>query len=161
MVEKPGSFNKEEYEELVDYAEEKGVIIYINYQREFHPKLAQLFAELKAKTAEGYTMEYCSVYSCDKARWPQPAQQYLNQGCHDYALTLSILKSCNLNIIDLQARGCQWDDINDTRFVKATGMAGNGTHKGIFDIQMGRVCSTGTFTEMYVKMSKINKANIV
>merc|ERR1712224_885361 len=85
------------------------------------------------------------------------AQQYLNQGCHDYALCLSILECCNMNVIDLQARGVQWGDINDTRFLKVTGTAGNDTDKGLFDIQMGRVNSTGTFTEMFVKMSKMNE----
>lgn len=146
----------EELEQLVALAEEKGVTFYINYQRTFDPKLAELLNVIKAKTAEGYQLEYCSVYSCDKAQPPQHAQQYLNQGCHDYALCLSILECCNMNVIDLQARGVQWGDINDTRFLKVTGTAGNDTGKGLFDVQMGRVNSTGTFTEMFVKMSKLN-----
>lgn len=156
MVEKPGCQNADELSKLVALAAEKNVTFYINYQRSFDPKVAKLLNEIKQKTADGYQLEYCSVYSCDKAQPPQHAQQYLNQGCHDYALCLSILESCNMDPIDLQARGVRWGEINDTRFLKITGTCGNESARGLWDVQMGRVNSTGTFTEMFVKMSKMN-----
>lgn len=63
-----------------------------------------------------------------------------------------------MNVVDLQARGVKWGDIDDTRFLKATGTceSSDGGHQALFDVQMGRVNSTGTFTDMYVKMSKAN-----
>ena len=67
MVEKPGCKNGDELSELVTLAESKGVTFYINYQRSFDPRVSELFTELQQKTADGYSLEYCSVYSCDKA----------------------------------------------------------------------------------------------
>ena len=74
LVEKPGCVDAEEAQELVSIAEKKGVTVYINYQRTFDPKLGELLAQIKQKSAEGYELEYCSVYSCDKAYPPQPTQ---------------------------------------------------------------------------------------
>lgn len=36
-------------------------------------------------------------------------------------------------------------------------MCGNDSSKGLFDVQMARVNSTGSFTEIFVKMSKLNE----
>lgn len=62
-----------------------------------------------------------------------------------------------MNVFDLMARGVQWGDVNDTRFLKITGTCDNTDgHQALFDIQVARVNSTGTFTELFVKMSKMN-----
>lgn len=62
-----------------------------------------------------------------------------------------------MNVVDLIARGVKWGDLNDTRFLKVTGTCGSSEgHQALFDVQMGRVNSTGTFTELFVKMSKMN-----
>lgn len=81
----------------------------------------------------------------------------LNQGCHDYALLLSLLDASGMKLKDLQARGVKWQGIEDTKFFKITGSASNGSCEALFDVQMGRVNSSGTFTELYVKMSKYNE----
>lgn len=134
MVEKPGCKDGDELQELVNLAESKNVTMYINYQRSFDPKVAELLDIIKQKTAEGYSLEYCSVYSCDKAQPPQNTQQYLNQGCHDYALCLCILESCKMNVLDLQAHGVKWGEINDTRFLKIIGNCGNDTDRALWDV---------------------------
>ena len=63
-----------------------------------------------------------------------------------------------MNIEDLQAFGVPWADSGDTRFLKVTGTctSDDGKNKGLFDIQLGRVSSTGAFVELFVKMSKPN-----
>lgn len=56
----------------------------------------------------------------------------------------------------LQSRGVDWKGTNgDTKFFKVSGYANNESmDHAIFDVQMGRVSSTGSFTTIYVKMSR-------
>eukprot|EP00924_Labyrinthula_sp_SR-Ha-C_P015998 maker-scaffold_4-snap-gene-16.6-mRNA-1 protein AED:0.00 eAED:0.00 QI:43/1/1/1/1/1/6/83/341 len=166
LVEKPGSLTAKDLQELVDLAQEKQIPFFIDYQRSFDPRLAELGITVSEKAKAGFDLEYVSVYSCDKAQPPQAAHQALNQGCHDYAMLLFILKNVGLKVTDLSARGVRWGSLNDTRFLKITGEASkvqdglkettSGT-VSLFDVQMGRVSTAGTFTEMYVKMSKFDK----
>jgi len=40
-----------------------------------------------------------------------------------------------MNVVDLQARGVKWGDLDDTRFLKITGTCGNDAgHQGLFDV---------------------------
>lgn len=107
---------------------------------------------------EGYELDYVSVYSCDKAQPPQAAPQVLNQGCHDYALLFTVLEAAQAELKELQARGVNWKGTTDTKFFKITGTAEKSADsQALFDVQMGRVSSVGTFTDVYVKMSKFNE----
>jgi len=47
MVEKPGSLNSGDLAKLVNKAKEKGVTFYINYQRSFDPRIAELLENIK------------------------------------------------------------------------------------------------------------------
>jgi predicted dehydrogenase len=73
MIEKPGSMNSADLEKLINKAAEKGVTFYINYQRSFDVRLSELFTNIRKLVAEGYQLDYVSVYSCDKAQPPQAA----------------------------------------------------------------------------------------
>mmetsp|Transcript_29749 Transcript_29749/g.36738 ORF Transcript_29749/g.36738 Transcript_29749/m.36738 type:complete len:313 (+) Transcript_29749:68-1006(+) len=154
MMEKPGSLNSSDLEKLNNKAAENGVAFTIDYQRSFDGRVSKLTNQIKELIADGYQLDYVSVYSCDKAQPPQAAHQALNQGCHDYALLLGILDAADLSVKELQARGVKWGSLNDTKFLKITGSAANDSSLALFDVQMGRVNSTGTFTEFYVKLSK-------
>lgn len=78
LLEKPGARNLEEFQELISIGEKKGITFYINYQRTFDPKLDELLAQIKQKSADGYELELCSVYSCDKDVPPQTTPQYMS-----------------------------------------------------------------------------------
>ena len=54
LLEKPGSTNSDDLEKLVNMAEEKGVTMYINYQRSFDERINALYAKIKQKISEGY-----------------------------------------------------------------------------------------------------------
>lgn len=95
--------------------------IRMNYQRAFDPRVAALLEKLTEKTQAGYSLDYCSVYSCDSAQPPQAAPQVLNQGCHDYNLFLSIIDAASHRLEDLQARGVKWYGLQDTKFFKISG----------------------------------------
>mmetsp|Transcript_6506 Transcript_6506/g.7439 ORF Transcript_6506/g.7439 Transcript_6506/m.7439 type:complete len:313 (-) Transcript_6506:187-1125(-) len=157
LIEKPGSLNSEDLKKLNDKATAKGIAFTIDYQRSFDGRVSKLTEEIKSLVADGYKLDYVSVYSCDKAQPPQAAHQALNQGCHDYALLLGILEATNVSVKELQARGVNWGELKDTKFLKITGTATGDDNEAIFDVQMGRVNSTGTFTEFYVKLSKYDQ----
>ena len=94
----------------------------INYQRSFDPRVAALLADIAQRNEAGYKLDYVSVFSCDKAQPPQAAPQYLNQGCHDYALLHNVLEAAGgLKVQDVQSRGINWQGTNDTQFFKITG----------------------------------------
>jgi predicted dehydrogenase len=101
MVEKPGALNSADLEKLAVKAEEKGITMYINYQRSFDDRISQLLGQIRDMCASGYTLDYVSVYSCDKSQPPQAAHQFLNQGCHDYALLLGVLEASGMKLKDL------------------------------------------------------------
>ena len=64
-----------------------------------------------------------------------------------------------MKIEDLQSRGVKWQGKNDTKFFKINGSFSNQNQEiGLYDVMMGRVSSTGTFTEIYVKMSKFDES---
>lgn len=98
------------------------------------------------------------MFTFDKAQPPQNGLKYLSQGNHDFGVCLSILESCKMNVSDLRAFGVPWADSNDTRFLKVTGTCASpdSKHKAIFDIQLGRVNSSGVSVELFVKMSRMN-----
>jgi predicted dehydrogenase len=73
MIEKPGSLDSADLEKLIKKAEEKNVTMYINYQRSFDARVSALFENIKKMVAEGFTLDYVSVYSCDKEQPPQAA----------------------------------------------------------------------------------------
>jgi predicted dehydrogenase len=160
LIEKPGSENSEDLEKLIIKAEEKGITMYINYQRSFDTRVAELFVNIRKMVSEGYSLDYVSVYSCDKEQPPQAAHQYLNQGCHDYALLLCVFEASGMKLKDLQSRGVEWKGTGgDTKFFKVTGTAGNEESSALFDVQMGRVNSSGSFTTIYCKLSKFDEAS--
>jgi len=78
MIEKPGSLNSADLEKLIKKGEDKNVTMYINYQRSFDARVSSLFENIKKMVAEGFTLDYVSVYSCDKEQPPQAAHQFLN-----------------------------------------------------------------------------------
>ena len=70
---------------------------------------------------------------------------------------MSIFEAAGVKLKDLQSRGIKWKGIDDTKFFKITGTAANQESEALFDVQIGRVNSTGTFTELYVRMSKYDE----
>ena len=67
MVEKPGSSNAVQLAELARKAEANSIKMYINYQRSFNGKIASLFDDIEQMVADGYALEYVSIFSCDAA----------------------------------------------------------------------------------------------
>jgi hypothetical protein len=39
-----------------------------------------------------------------------------------------------MNVLDLQAHGVKWGEINDTRFLKIIGNCGNDTDRALWDV---------------------------
>ena len=50
MVEKPGSLNSVDLEKLAKKGEEKGVTMYIDYQRSFDERVSALFDKIRDMT---------------------------------------------------------------------------------------------------------------
>lgn len=156
LIEKPGSLTSKDLKSLVQLAKEKSIPFFINYQRSFDPRVAEISKKvLDLVKNKGYELDYVSVYSCDKAQPPQKAHQILNQGCHDYAMLLDILKTVDIKITNetVHAQGVQWGNLKDTKFVRMGGIA----EKTVFDVKMSRVSSFGTFTKMEINLSKKNE----
>lgn len=59
-----------------------------------------------------------------------------------------------MRLKDLNSKAINWKGYDDTKFFKVTGTATNEVSEALFDVQMGRVNANGTFTELYVKLSK-------
>jgi len=65
-----------------------------------------------------------------------------------------------MTLTDMQSRGVEWKGTGgDTKFFKITGSAGNETDTALYDVQMGRVNSSGSFTTIYVKLSKFDEGS--
>lgn len=46
LIEKPGALHSEQLETLIEKAKQKGVVMYINYQRQFDDRLSKLFLKI-------------------------------------------------------------------------------------------------------------------
>lgn len=152
LIEKPGSLVSDDLQKLVDLAKTKSISFYINYQRSFDPRVAQVTKKLEDLVKDGYNIDYISVHSCDKAQPPQKSHQILNQGCHDYALLLGFLEVLDTKVEpnSMTVHGTTWDTLNDSKFLRIGGFAG----KTVFDVKMSRVSSHGTYTKIEIALSK-------
>ena len=64
-----------------------------------------------------------------------------------------------MNLVDMRSEGVEWGGTGgDTQFYKISGSAGNETGRALYDVMLGRVNSSGSFTELYVKLSRWDEA---
>lgn len=63
-----------------------------------------------------------------------------------------------MKVKDLLSNGVPWEGTDDTQLFKVTGSA-NATdgQTALYDVKIGRCNSTGTFTELDVRLSKFDK----
>ena len=73
-------------------------------------------------------------------------------------MLLNILDAAgDLKVSSVTSRGVNWGTLSDTQFLISSGEAvGTDGRKCLWDVMAGRVSSQGTFTEVYIKMSKLN-----
>jgi len=116
LLDKPGAPSSTELVKVKLAAQQHNVEIYMNYQRKVDPTFAAKLAEIKAKRAEGYTLDYVSVYSCDYKQPPQKAQQPLNQSCHDFAMLLDMFEAAGDSLApkSMKTQGIDWNTHADT-----------------------------------------------
>ena len=62
-----------------------------------------------------------------------------------------------MNVVDLRSHGIEWKGHEDTQYLKITGTAMSATDTALFDVKLCRVNSSGSFTEVYVKLSRYDE----
>ena len=160
LLDKPGAPRSTELVKVQQAAQQHGVELCMNYQRKMDPVFSEKLQEVTKKTAEGFSLDYVSVYSCDARQPPQAAPQPLNQACHDFAMLLDIFEAAGdcLAPTSMKTEGINWNTLSDTQYMVCTGHAeSQGGQKCLYEVKCGRVSSFGSFTEILVKMSRYNE----
>ena len=65
LIEKPGAPSSTELLKVKLAAEKYRVEVYMNYQRKVNTRFYEKLEEVSAKKAEGFNLDYVSVYSSD------------------------------------------------------------------------------------------------
>ena len=101
LLEKPGSLNSWDLEQLCDKADEKGVTMFIDYQRSLDDRVLEVQRNVAEDYKNGFALDYISVTSMDHLTPPQDAPQIKNQGVHDYAVILSVLEAAGMDLLEV------------------------------------------------------------
>lgn len=63
-----------------------------------------------------------------------------------------------MKVNEVQSSGVKWQGTDDTQLFKVTGSASTTDgHTALYDVKVGRCNSSGTFTEVYVRLSKFSE----